>query len=275
MDTTLTREALEQLRIALEDFDSKESLGPTTEAVISAAQKWYLARPSALATVVQPQPAIPIDMVLHCPACGMQHIDAVETLNVGPDERGRRTPSAVTWSNPPHRSHLCHGCGHIWRPADVPTNGVECVKTRGKEDSAAASPAPILVGEVPRVPDYVLTCVHAYGDARADDDGTSPDRLGEAIRAMRQWAATLASPPPDPAPGLPLRHLPVHRTIVEELEVVGVRCADSAKCHHECKTECARKDGCVPLSIASSFLNDDWSVRSIGLPGAAEGSSHG
>src|SRR5574340_600312 len=23
------------------------------------------------------------------------------------------------WDNPPHRSHLCHGCGHIWRPADV------------------------------------------------------------------------------------------------------------------------------------------------------------
>jgi hypothetical protein len=33
----------EALRIALEDFDSMESLGPTTEAVIDAAQKWYLA----------------------------------------------------------------------------------------------------------------------------------------------------------------------------------------------------------------------------------------
>lgn len=31
------------LRIALEDFDSMESLGPTTEKVIDAAQKWYLA----------------------------------------------------------------------------------------------------------------------------------------------------------------------------------------------------------------------------------------
>ena len=47
--------------------------------------------------------------------------------------------------------------------------------------------------EGPRVPDYVLTCVHAYGDARADDDGTSPDRLGEAIREVRRWAASLTS----------------------------------------------------------------------------------
>lgn len=33
------------LRIALEDFDSMEPLGPTTEAVIAAAQQWYLATP--------------------------------------------------------------------------------------------------------------------------------------------------------------------------------------------------------------------------------------
>lgn len=64
----------------------------------------------------------PIDMVLHCPACGLQHVDA-------PDER---TPG---WVNEPHRSHLCHDCGHIWRPADVPTNGVAAVKTKGKADS--------------------------------------------------------------------------------------------------------------------------------------------
>lgn len=72
--------------------------------------------------------AQPIDMVLHCPKCGLQHIDA-------PDER---TPD---WKNEPHRSHLCHGCGHIWRPADVPTNGVRAVKTRGKADSAAPAAA--------------------------------------------------------------------------------------------------------------------------------------
>lgn len=75
----------------------------------------------------QPAPVVPIDMVLHCPACGLQHIDA-------PDER---TPD---WKNEPHRSHLCHGCGHIWRPADVPTNGVAAVATKGKADSPIAAP---------------------------------------------------------------------------------------------------------------------------------------
>lgn len=71
----------------------------------------------------------PIDMVLHCPACGLQHIDA-PGMNSEVDNHA--------WDNPPHRSHLCHGCGHIWRPADVPTNGVAAVKTKGKADSALA-----------------------------------------------------------------------------------------------------------------------------------------
>jgi hypothetical protein len=76
----------------------------------------------------------PIDMILHCPACHLQHIDA-------PDER---TPD---WKNAPHRSHLCHGCGHIWRPADVPTNGVQAIATKGKADSPAAVPQSIAAPE--------------------------------------------------------------------------------------------------------------------------------
>jgi rubredoxin len=61
-----------------------------------------------------------IDMVLHCPVCGMQHVDAPEP------ESG--------WTNPPHKSHLCHNCGCIWRPAGVPTNGVAEVE-RGSNDN--------------------------------------------------------------------------------------------------------------------------------------------
>src|ERR1700733_1732586 len=70
----------------------------------------------------------PIDMVLHCPACGLKHVDAPEG----------------GWTNPPHRSHLCRvqdgGCGHIWRPADVPTNGVAAVRTRGTHDGEIVEP---------------------------------------------------------------------------------------------------------------------------------------
>lgn len=74
----------------------------------------------------------PIDMVLHCPACGLQHIDKDEAAGMlAFDVACYGEP----WRNPPHRSHLCHGCGHIWRPADVPTNGVAAVQTKGKADS--------------------------------------------------------------------------------------------------------------------------------------------
>lgn len=62
----------------------------------------------------------------------MQHIDAPESLPFG------NVPRIGDWHNPPHRSHLCAGCGHIWRPADVATNGVAAIKTKGKNDSPVA-----------------------------------------------------------------------------------------------------------------------------------------
>lgn len=86
----------------------------------------------ALFSVPAPGDA-PFDMVLHCPNCGLQHIDA-------PDEPGTASAGIAFWTNPPHRSHKCHGCGHIWRPADVPTNGVLAVKTKGKNDSPITGP---------------------------------------------------------------------------------------------------------------------------------------
>ena len=73
----------------------------------------------------------PIDMILYCPKCHEQHVDA-------PDWHGKPDAPGVNvlgWTNPPHKSHLCHYCGHIWRPADVPTNGVKAIKTKGKDDS--------------------------------------------------------------------------------------------------------------------------------------------
>lgn len=71
----------------------------------------------------------PIDMVLFCPKCCTQHIDMPEPQ-----------PEPGEWTNPPHRSHLCSHCGHIWRPADVPTNGVLFVQTKGKDDAPLHSP---------------------------------------------------------------------------------------------------------------------------------------
>lgn len=62
----------------------------------------------------------PIDMILFCPECGRQHIDEPQ--------------SEKNWDNPPHRSHECQYCGHVWRPADVPTNGVAEIETKGQRD---------------------------------------------------------------------------------------------------------------------------------------------
>ena len=75
----------------------------------------------------------PIDMLLFCPRCHTQHVDGEESEV----EWVENIPAArtITWDNPPHRSHLCHACGCIWRPADVATNGVAKIATRGKADT--------------------------------------------------------------------------------------------------------------------------------------------
>ncbi|WP_196486212.1 hypothetical protein [Burkholderia cepacia] len=85
----------------------------------------------------------PIPVLLFCPRCGTQHIDAPETepgrlISSGPNA-GRAVPPRVTWDKPPHRSHLCHACGIIWRPADVATVGVAAIETHGKADTWTAS----------------------------------------------------------------------------------------------------------------------------------------
>ena len=69
----------------------------------------------------------PIDMLLWCPNCSTQHVDAAE---------------GDAWTNPPHKSHLCHHCGTIWRPADVATNGVRSINSRGQHDTWAPTTEP-------------------------------------------------------------------------------------------------------------------------------------
>lgn len=65
----------------------------------------------------------PVDMLLFCPRCSAQHVDAMQL------DRG--------WTNPPHRSHECQSCGTVWRPADVATNGVAEIQTKGQADGSA------------------------------------------------------------------------------------------------------------------------------------------
>jgi len=104
--------------------------------------------------IIEEESKTPIDMVLHCPACGTQHIDkADEVCEVcggrpsACNAMGHRVDRSVKWAwlNEPHRSHQCLKCFHIWRPADVPTNGVLAVKTRGKHDTVPQAEEPAVI----------------------------------------------------------------------------------------------------------------------------------
>ena len=130
------------------------------------------------ATPAQAQQAEPIDMVLHCPACGLQHIDR-------PDER------SGGWVNAPHRSHLCHGCGHIWRPADVPTNGVKAVNTRGKADSPTA---PAQAQQAQPVGYVAAEIYSAWRKVGADTAGLKWADFVDALRAVMPAPAPEATP---------------------------------------------------------------------------------
>ncbi len=80
---------------------------------------------------IQGSARVPIPMILHCPKCHTQHIDAPgETIEV----RGGEV-CVDKWDNPPHRSHKCQKCNTTWRPADVCTTGVARIETKGKADT--------------------------------------------------------------------------------------------------------------------------------------------
>lgn len=49
----------------------------------------------------------PVPMILHCPWCGDRHLDVGEI------------------ATKIHHTHVCQSCGEVWRPAVVPTVGVQ------------------------------------------------------------------------------------------------------------------------------------------------------
>jgi hypothetical protein len=49
----------------------------------------------------------PIPMLIWCPQCKARHIDVGE------------------FETKPHHTHACQACGMCWRPAIVPTVGVQ------------------------------------------------------------------------------------------------------------------------------------------------------
>jgi len=109
-----------------------------------------------------------VDMILYCPKCNTQHIDA-------PDNR------TTDWKNPPHKSHLCHGCGHIWRPSDTPTNGV--LATASGKDSDTKPPDGVVVPRVAlqALRDWIAT---AYGDLPKDRPPGPPTGIIATLDAL-------------------------------------------------------------------------------------------
>lgn len=64
----------------------------------------------------------PIPMILACPVCWERHID-----------KGEFTTKS-------HHTHACQHCGHCWRPAIVPTVGVQFLpgfKDKDEEEEIA------------------------------------------------------------------------------------------------------------------------------------------
>lgn len=148
-----------------------------------------------LALYTHPAPETkPIDMVLHCPKCGRQHIDA-------PEEHWNRQ-FLYSWENPPHRSHLCHGCGHIWRPADVPTNGVQAVKTKGKADSPLVGLKAAVVQQEPVA--YVCPTSHATADGSMEDGPEYLEWADEASDYEKRVGIPLYTHPAQQAKPQPL-----------------------------------------------------------------------
>jgi rubredoxin len=48
-----------------------------------------------------------VPMILHCPECRHRHIDEGD------------------FAHKVHHTHACQACGLVWRPAIVPTHGVQ------------------------------------------------------------------------------------------------------------------------------------------------------
>lgn len=97
----------------------------------------------------------PIPMILHCPRCHRQHVDAPSAPTFMGYEITQSQHDALfeimtkiglsvsdpvyrirdRWENPPHKSHLCAYCECVWRPADVETVGVSFTHTKGSADN--------------------------------------------------------------------------------------------------------------------------------------------
>lgn len=198
----------------------------------------------ALAALAHPPSGEPIPMVLHCPECGLQHIDAPEWA-FGSDKVF--AADEKPWTNPPHRSHLCAGCGHIWRPADVATVGVHSIQTSGKADSPSrvdgtryAPPSGVGREAVPEasarpegggisIPARPANPQHVRADGWWSEDGLAwyhpaPHAAQAAAPTVHVVSSTTSSPQPASVPAEGEADV---AALVEEAEALHLRSSTS------------------------------------------------
>jgi hypothetical protein len=151
----------------------------------------------------------PIDMLLYCPRCATQHVDEAkpdvcETCGhkkekhskTGCDwsrERGGGMSGKLrsiefchcerftAWLNPPHKSHRCTACNHVWRPADVATNGVKDLESQGARDG---SPQPMKAENVQALVDALRSVVKIADEAAQEWDSDNDMRVGKILAAL-------------------------------------------------------------------------------------------
>lgn len=130
----------------------------------------------------------PINLLLFCPSCGEQHVDAARPgvcETCGAAESECVCANFKAWLNPPHKSHRCNFCNHVWRPADVPTNGVAAIESRGSRDGSAAPRLTLVALDSP------MENLEDERSAPYADDGYA-NAIDCALTMMRDLAATNA-----------------------------------------------------------------------------------
>lgn len=107
---------MQQMNEAVRDIlvrENYDSHFATIENRVLVENRIFVARMEIWQRFHDTGPVISIPMILFCPYCRTQHIDKDTRV---------------------HSSHHCTSCNHTWRPADVPTIGVDELTTRGNYD---------------------------------------------------------------------------------------------------------------------------------------------
>jgi hypothetical protein len=119
-------------------------------------------------------PVTPVPMLLWCPECSERHIDFGE------------------FATRPHHTHACQDCGMVWRPALVPTVGVDYLpgfKNEAPEEETETSVTDEQLEKLGQVVERIDNLVHA--GAIPMSDKLRVTALGEALPSLHAELKTL------------------------------------------------------------------------------------